>query len=31
MSQVPKRFQKFTEDYPEMAKAYEELGNAVRE
>ncbi|MGK9476354.1 carboxymuconolactone decarboxylase family protein [Melioribacter sp. OK-6-Me] len=29
MSQVPKRFQKFTEDYPEIAKAYEELGNAV--
>lgn len=29
MSQIPKRFQKFTEDYPEVAKAYEQLGNAV--
>lgn len=29
MSQVPKRFQKFTEDYPEVAKAYEQLGDAV--
>ena len=29
MSQIPKRFQKFTEDYPEVAKAYEALGNAV--
>jgi alkylhydroperoxidase/carboxymuconolactone decarboxylase family protein YurZ len=29
MSQIPKRFQKFTEDYPQVAKAYEELGNAV--
>lgn len=29
MSPIPKRFTKFTEDYPEVAKAYEELGNAV--
>ena len=29
MSQIPKRFQRFTEDYPEVSKAYEELGNAV--
>jgi 4-carboxymuconolactone decarboxylase len=29
MSQIPKRFQKFTEDYPEVAKAYEALGDAV--
>ncbi len=29
MSQIPKRFLKFTEDYPQVAKAYEELGNAV--
>src|SRR4030065_1836908 len=29
MSQMPKRFQKFTEDYPQVAKAYEELGDAV--
>ena len=29
MSQMPKRFQKFTEDYPLVAKAYEELGDAV--
>ena len=26
---MPKRFQKFTEDYPQVAKAYEELGDAV--
>lgn len=26
---VPKRFQKFTEDYPEVASSYESLGNAV--
>lgn len=26
---IPKRFQKFTEDYPDVAKAYEELGGAV--
>lgn len=29
MSKIPKRFKKFTEDYPEVAKAYEELGDAV--
>jgi len=29
MSQVPKRFQKFVDDYPQVAKAYEELGDAV--
>lgn len=29
MSEVPKRFLKFTEDYPQVAKSYEELGNAV--
>lgn len=29
MSQIPKRFQKFTEDYPLVAKAYQELGDAV--
>lgn len=29
MSQIPKRFLKFTEDYPQVAKAYEELGDAV--
>jgi 4-carboxymuconolactone decarboxylase len=26
---VPKRFKKFTQDYPEIAAAYESLGNAV--
>jgi AhpD family alkylhydroperoxidase len=26
---VPKRFKKFTQDYPEVAKAYESLGEAV--
>ena len=29
MSQIPKRFQKFTKDYPNVAKAYEVLGEAV--
>jgi 4-carboxymuconolactone decarboxylase len=29
MSKIPKRFQKFTQDYPTVAKSYEELGNAV--
>lgn len=29
MSQIPKRFLRFTEDYPQVAKAYEELGDAV--
>jgi AhpD family alkylhydroperoxidase len=31
MSQIPKRFQKFTEDYPNVAKAYEQLGDAVHQ
>ncbi len=26
---IPKRFQKFTEDYPDVANAYEALGSAV--
>ena len=26
---IPKRFKKFTEDFPHVAKAYEELGNSV--
>jgi len=26
---LPKRFQEFTEKYPDVAKAYEKLGNAV--
>ena len=26
---IPKRFKKFTEDFPEVAGAYEALGNAV--
>ena len=29
MSKVPKRFEKFQKDYPEVSKAYEQLGNAV--
>lgn len=29
MSPIPKRFVKFTEDYPDVAKAYEALGDAV--
>lgn len=29
MSQIPKRYQKFMEDYPRVGKAYEELGAAV--
>jgi len=29
MPQLPKRFQKFTDDYPQVAKAYKELGDAV--
>ncbi len=29
MSQIPKRFMKFKEDYPEIAEAYEKMGNAV--
>jgi 4-carboxymuconolactone decarboxylase len=26
---IPKRFQKFTEDFPDVANSYEALGNAV--
>ena len=29
MPQIPKRFMKFKEDYPEIADAYEKMGNAV--
>lgn len=29
MSQLPKKFQKFTEDYPGVAAAYEKLGEEV--
>lgn len=29
MKQLPKRFKKFQKDFPEVAKAYEELGIAV--
>jgi 4-carboxymuconolactone decarboxylase len=29
MSQLPKRFEKLHQDYPEIAKAYEQLGTAV--
>lgn len=29
MSEIPKKYIKFTEDYPAVAKAYEELGSAV--
>ncbi|MBL1213880.1 MAG: carboxymuconolactone decarboxylase family protein [Ignavibacteriae bacterium] len=29
MQQIPKRFIKFTEDYPQVAEAYEKLGDAV--
>ena len=29
MSQLPKRFEKFQGDYPEVSKAYEQLGKAV--
>lgn len=29
MSQIPKRFQRFQKEFPVVAKAYEELGNAV--
>ncbi|HEX2865513.1 MAG TPA: carboxymuconolactone decarboxylase family protein [Ignavibacteriales bacterium] len=31
MAGVPKRYQKFTEDYPQVAEAYEKLGEAVHE
>ncbi len=29
MNDLPKQFQKFSKDYPEVAKAYEQLGTAV--
>ncbi len=29
MAKPPKRFQKFSKDYPKVAKAYEQLGEAV--
>lgn len=29
MKQLPKRFEKFKKDFPNVAKAYEELGTAV--
>ena len=29
MSQIPKRYQRFQEEFPQVAKAYEELGDAV--
>lgn len=29
MSDIPKRFEKFQKEYPEISKAYEMLGNAV--
>jgi len=29
MSDIPKRYQDFTKDYPDVAKYYEELGTAV--
>lgn len=29
MSQVPKRYRKFMEEFPAVGKAYEEMGNAV--
>ena len=29
MSQIPKRYQEFTEEFPQVAKSYEELGDAV--
>ena len=29
MKQLPKRFKKFQKEFPEVAKAYEELGSAV--
>lgn len=28
---IPKRYQKFTEDYPQVAEAYEKLGEAVHQ
>ena len=29
MPKIPKRFMKFEEDYPEIAEAYEKMGDAV--
>lgn len=29
MSEIPKRYRKLTEDYPEIVKSYEQLGRAV--
>jgi AhpD family alkylhydroperoxidase len=29
MSELPKRFEKFQDEFPEVANAYEKLGNAV--
>jgi len=29
MFQIPKRYKKFMEDYPQVGKAYEELGDTV--
>ncbi|MEO8168583.1 MAG: carboxymuconolactone decarboxylase family protein [bacterium] len=29
MSEVPKKFQQFTTEYPRVAKAYEDMGDAV--
>lgn len=29
MSQIPKKYQKFSEKYPTVIKAYEEMGDAV--
>lgn len=29
MSRIPKRYQRFQEEFPQVAKAYEKLGNAV--
>ena len=29
MAQIPQRYMKFKEDYPEIAEAYEKMGNAV--
>jgi 4-carboxymuconolactone decarboxylase len=31
MAQLPKLFQQFTKSYPEIAEAYENLGNAVHQ
>ena len=29
MPQIPKHYKKFREDYPEIAEAYDQMGNAV--